>query len=226
MDGSNAADKFLTRISAALQCVLDQGDGITTQSFSRLMETVMEVFDMLGPVLYFAKAELQSKCESLKKRAETHGTLRDLVKADKDSGTVTVKNSPARNLHRLNSVLIFMRILLDKLCQDTTTTPKDAATVAYQEALAPIHPYIVQTAVWAGMYALPTRESFLASIKETEESAKASAGQFVRGAPTVEGIILSMYDGAMPASDSAPASLSTGGGIMGSWWGTSPAPAQ
>jgi hypothetical protein len=144
-DRMSADDRFLRRINAALETCLDQGDGITTMAFTRLMETVMEVFDLLGPVLYFAKAELQTKCESLKKRAETHGTLRDLVQADKDSGTVAVKNSPARNLHRLNSVLAFMRILLEKVSQDTITSPKDAATAAYQEALAPIHPYIVQT---------------------------------------------------------------------------------
>ena len=219
-----SADRFLPRICLALQRVLDQGDDISTLQFTELMQTVMEVFDLLGPVLYFAKSELATKCESLKKRAETHGTLRELVQADKDSGTVTTKNSPARNLHRLNSVLTFMRILLDKLCKDQTTTPKDAATIAYQEALAPIHPYIVQTAVWAGMYALPTRDGFLQSIKETEESAKASATLFVGGAPKVEGIILAMYDGAMPASDTAPAALG-GGGVMGSWWGASPAPA-
>lgn len=222
----SAADRFLPRICEALNSVLEQGDGITTLDFTRLMEVVMEVFDLLGPVLYFAKSELQTKCESLKKRAETHGTLRELVQADKDTGTVAVKNSPARNLHRLNSVLTFMRILLEKLHQDTTTSPKDAATAAYQEALAPIHPYIVQTAVWAGMYTLPTRESFLQTLKETEESAKTSALRFVGGAPKVEGIILGMYDAAMPASDAAPASLG-GGGMMGSWWGsTAPAPAQ
>ena len=76
------------------------------------------------------------------------------------------------------------------------------------------------------MYALPTREGFLTSIKESEESAKASASQFVSGSPKVEGIILAMYDAAMPASDSAPASLGGGGGMMGSWWGAAPATAQ
>jgi hypothetical protein len=67
---------------------------------------------------------MQTKCDSLKVGAAKHATLRGLVDADKKAGIVTQKNSCGRNLHRLNSVLAFMRLLLAKLMESDKTTPK------------------------------------------------------------------------------------------------------
>ena len=81
----------------------------------------------------------------------------------------------------------------------------------------------MQTAVWAGMYVLPSRQAFMLSIGESEESARETAGVFVSGAPAVEAAVLALYDTAMPASDAAPTSM-----FASSWWGTTaaaPAPA-
>ncbi len=104
-----------------------------------------------------------------------------------------------------------------------TVAMQDAANYAYEGALAPIHPYAVRTAVWAGMYILPTRQAFLESIGETEDSARELAAQFVAGSPEVEKTILALYDSDMPASDVIPASM-----FSTSWWGTpaTPAPQQ
>jgi len=33
------------------------------------------------------------------------------------------------------------------------------------QSLAPVHPYMVRTAVWAGMYILPTRASFMQQVR-------------------------------------------------------------
>jgi hypothetical protein len=51
------------------------------------------------------------------------------------------------------------------------------------------------------MLALPSRESFLKSIGETEESAKANAAAFCRLAEQVIAQIGKLYDGKMPQSD-------------------------
>lgn len=45
---------------------------------------------------------------------------------------ITLKNSCGRNLHRLNAVLAFMRLLLDKLLQNASTSVK-VSPAAYAE---------------------------------------------------------------------------------------------
>lgn len=47
---------------------------------------------------------------------------------------------------------------------------KDAATTAYSQVCAPYHTWAVRTAVYAGMYALPTRDQLLQKLGETGES--------------------------------------------------------
>lgn len=69
---------------------------------------------------------------------------------------------------------------------------------------------MVRTAVWAGLYALPTKEAFMKSINESYESAKEGASEFTSGAEGVVSEVDKLFDVAMPASDvsfipSAPA---------------------
>jgi hypothetical protein len=211
-----SGERFLPAIAAALADVQSEGENISTLSMVKLFEKILMVFDHLGPVLHFAKQDMYSKCESLKQAAANHATLKQLVEADKAAGVVTKKNSCGRNLHRLNAVLCFMRLLLSKLLEDVNISIKDAASFAYDQALSPIHPYVVRTAVWAGMYVLPSRQVFMTSIGETEESALEPSTTFTTGSPAVEAAILALYDEPMPASDVAPTSMFT----ASSWWGT------
>lgn len=208
--------KFIPEIAEGLRVAQSNGDNVHTLDFVVLMDKIIIVFEFLGPILAFAKADMHSKAETLRTAASVHPTLGGLVEADKKAGLVATKNSCARNLHRLTSVLKFMRLLLIKLVEGPTVSLKDAANFAYEAALAPIHPYSVRTAVWAGMYMLPTRQTFLASIGETEQSAKAPAEEFSKGAEDLEKVVLGLYDAEMPASDVAPTNM-----FSGSWWGTS-----
>lgn len=87
---------------------------------------------------------------------------------------------------------------------DTATChrPQDAASKAYTDSLASIHTFMVRNTVWAGMYVLPTRAQFMASIGEDEESSRGMAEEFSRGAAGVEASILALYEQAgviMPA---------------------------
>ena len=80
---------------------------------------------------------------------------------------VTTKNSRARNLHRLGSALTFIMTLMQELSRSTAVQLKDAAHVAYDVALAPIHTKLVKSVVIAGLLALPSRATFLENINET-----------------------------------------------------------
>ena len=50
------------------------------------------------------------------------------------AGVIALKNSCGRNLHRLNAVLAFMRLLLDKLLQNASTSVKVSVTVIREGA--------------------------------------------------------------------------------------------
>lgn len=69
---------------------------------------------------------------------------------------------------------------------------------------------MVRTAVWAGLYALPTKEAFMRSINEDFDSAQEHAQEFIRVSDGLVIEVEQMFPIAMPASDvsfipSAPA---------------------
>ncbi|CAD7701184.1 unnamed protein product [Ostreobium quekettii] len=115
--------------------------------------------------------------------------------------TVTKKNSCARNLHRLRSAILFVSTLVQELTSDSSMSLREAASTAYESALAPIHTYVVRGAVKAGLLMLPSRAAFLASICETETTARGHTEKLVAVANEMIRAIDSLYDVPMPASN-------------------------
>lgn len=74
------------------------------------------------------------------------------------AGLLQIKNSTTRNLHRLTSAIRFIQLLFERLVSSSksaaeadqaapaaaTITLREAASSAYEEALAPIHTTIVR----------------------------------------------------------------------------------
>lgn len=58
-----------------------------------------------------------------------------------------------------------MKNLRCLFCSDCSL--REAASTAYTQVCAPYHTWAVRTAVYAGMYALPTREQLLLKLNET-----------------------------------------------------------
>lgn len=81
--------------------------------------------------------------------------------------TITIKNSPARNLHRLLNTLAFISSIFKGLKAGKSL--KDAVTGAYDDTLGKLHAWVVRTGIKAGMLGLPSREAFFKSIGETGE---------------------------------------------------------
>jgi hypothetical protein len=81
-------------------------------------------------------------------------------------------------------------------------TLREAASEAYEKALAPWHTMVVRGVVRAGMLTLPSREHFLASCGETERTARAHATAAVSAAQRLLSEIEHLLRGIkMPASD-------------------------
>lgn len=210
--------KFLPGLASALHVVRRQVEAqqpIKTLSFTKVIDRVAVVFDFLGSVLHFAKKEVVAKNRSLVQASAKHPNLTELVDADRRAGTVTVKDSGARNLHRLAAVIRFAALLLEKLVLNggPSTTLREAASAAYESALAPMHPYVVRTAVRASMRVLPSRASFMEHIGETDESARPAVQDVVASSKQVVAAVDSLYDVAMPATQS------TAGLGIRSWFG-------
>lgn len=71
-----------------------------------------------------------------------------------------------------------------------------------------MHAWVVRAGIKAGMLGLPTRETFLKSIGETEESAKEHAVHFTSAADSIVAEIEKLYNGvSMPRSDFSMKSL-------------------
>ena len=120
--------------------------------------------------------------------------------------TITVKNSPGRNLHRLLNTLAFISAIFKGLSAGKSL--KDAVSEAYDATLGLLHAWVVRTGIKAGMLGLPSRDHFLKSIGETEESAKIHGDGFIEAADAIVASIEQLYVGVeMPKSDFTMKSL-------------------
>jgi hypothetical protein len=149
--------KFLPALVKAMRAAHAQGTDLSTQSFNELMQQVVLIFDYLGTVLHFAKHDMETKIQSLHAAAPTMPQLRQVIEADVAAGNATVKDSCARNTHRLLCVLAFMRVLLEHLAKGPQVSLKDAASAAYEQvcALSKI-PFGTQASSTCNMHACPT----------------------------------------------------------------------
>ena len=185
---------------------LDVQQPISTREFVEACAKVTPIFDHIGTVFVFAKHEFETKRNTVAAQAEEKPVLNDIVEAGKADKTITVKNSPGRNLHRLLNTLAFISAIFKGL--NNGKSLKDAVSTAYDETLGLLHAWVVRTGIKAGMLGLPTREHFFKSIGETEESAKKHGDGFIEAADRIVEAIETLYTGVqMPKSDFTMKSL-------------------
>eukprot|EP00879_Flechtneria_rotunda_P006022 GHRR01006334.1.p1 GENE.GHRR01006334.1~~GHRR01006334.1.p1 ORF type:complete len:174 (+),score=39.73 GHRR01006334.1:255-776(+) len=151
--------KYLVQLASSLKRTANQTPNVTTKEFVECCNTILPFFDHLGPVFAVARGEFQQKLESLKQQSECKPYLIEIVEADKQANRATVKNSATRNLHRLAAAILFVKLLFERLlgrqCEvpaNTNTadgvvrgvTLREAASSAYEVALAPFHTTIIK----------------------------------------------------------------------------------
>lgn len=141
---------FLPSLVEALRTVLVQGQDMRTADFVKLVNCISRVFSYIGSVMSFAKTDVVAKAASLQAASEQHELLRTMVEQDERAGVATVKNSNARNLHRLAGCVKFLRLLLEKLLESRTTSMKVRALPPCTRMHACMHP----TPAWQGAHPL------------------------------------------------------------------------
>ncbi|PSC72987.1 glycolipid transfer [Micractinium conductrix] len=196
-------ENWLPRMTRAFLALDSSTHAIDTAAFADAMEKVLPIFEKIGTVFLFARHEFAHKIETIVAIKGSMSTLDQVVAAGKADGTITKKNSPARNVHRLLNTLNFIAAIFENLAKGMPL--KDAVSEGYDRTLAQIHAWVVRAGIKTGMMALPSREHFLASIGETEESARLHGEPFVAAAHKLVGLIEALYAGVeMPRGSTLP----------------------
>jgi len=163
-------------------------DGLRLDAFCSACTHVSVLFNCLGFAFKFAEMEYLSKVRDLEEASKTFDTLENILDLDVEKETVKTQGSNSRNLRRVRLGLDLIRAIFEQfLLTDECYSLKDAATKAYTQVCAPFHSWAVRTAVYAGMYTLPTREQLLLRLNETDHSVEKNMRRYMEASmPIVE----------------------------------------
>ncbi|KAK6133850.1 hypothetical protein DH2020_032400 [Rehmannia glutinosa] len=153
------------------------------------LEYVSKWANISGQVMANActKRNVHAQVSDLAEASESYGTLNSVLDFDKQNDTVRTQGSLSRNLRRVRQGLDLIRALFQNFLSSDDCYLKEAASTAYTKTCAPYHTWAVRTAVYAGMYALPTREQLLLKLNETDESAEREMVRYINASlPVIE----------------------------------------
>lgn len=155
--------------------------------FSDACSLVSVLFNCLGIAFKFAELEYVSKVHDLVEASKTYDTLQNILDLDVKNGTVRTPGSHSRNLRRVRQGLDLIRALFEQFISISDCSLREAASTAYTQVCAPYHTWAVRTAVYAGMYALPTKEQLLFKLNETRVSAEKKMRRYIDASvPVIE----------------------------------------
>ncbi|VVB09763.1 unnamed protein product [Arabis nemorensis] len=166
----------------------EEGDGLRLEAFCSACTHVSVLFGCLGFAFKFAEMEYVSKVKDLVEASKTFDTLQNILDLDVEKETVKTPGSHSRNLRRVRQGLDLIRAIFEQfLITDHEYSLKDAATTAYTEVCAPFHTWAVRTAVYAGMYTLPSRDQLLLRLNETDQSVEKNMRRYMEASrPIIE----------------------------------------
>ena len=185
----------LSAISEAFEELAENVKGIKNGStehirldkFCEIASLVSVLFRCLGLAFKFAEMEYVAKLHGLVEASKKCQTLQDMLDLDVANGTVKTSGSNSRNLRRVRQGLDLVRAIFEKLLSTDDIYLKGVASDAYAEVCAPYHTWAVRTAVYAGMYTLPTRDQLFFKLNETEQSAEKKMRSYISAShPVIE----------------------------------------
>lgn len=160
---------------------------IRLDSFCEIASLVSVLFRCLGLAFKFAEMEYVAKLHGLVEASKTYQTLQDVIDHDVARDTVKTSGSYSRNLRRVRQGLDLVRAIFEQLLSTSDIYLKEVASTAYGEVCAPYHSWGVRTAVYAGMYTLPTRDQLFVKLNETEQSAEKKMRRYITASrPVIE----------------------------------------
>ncbi|KAK2458807.1 Accelerated cell death [Trifolium repens] len=196
MEHSDSEIPFpLSSITEAFEDLSEKVKGIKNGSiqhlrldnFCEIASLVSVLFRCLGLAFKFAEMEYVAKLHALVEASKTYQTLQDIIDHDVANYRVKTSGSNSRNLRRVRQGLDLVRAIFEQLLSTSDSYLKEVASTAYAEVCAPYHTWAVRTAVYAGMYTLPTREQLFLKLNETEQSAEKKMRRYISASlPVIE----------------------------------------
>ncbi|KAL8052846.1 hypothetical protein ABFS82_05G031800 [Erythranthe guttata] len=157
------------------------------KTFCGACSLVSILFGCLGIAFKFAELEYISKVRDLTGASESYGTLNNIIDFDIQNDSVKTPGSLTRNLRRVRQGLDLIRAIFQNFLSTDDYYLKEAASTAYAKTCAPYHTWAVRTAVYAGMYALPTRDQLILKLNETDESVEREMIRYINASlPVIE----------------------------------------
>ncbi|KAI4357832.1 hypothetical protein L6164_001755 [Bauhinia variegata] len=154
-------------------------EALRLDTFCHACSLVSVLFSCLGLAFKFAEFEYISKLHGLVEASKTYGTVQNMLDRDVANGTVKTPGSHTRNLRRVRQGLDLIRAIFENFCSTDDYSLKDVASTAYAKVCAPYHTWAVRTAVYAGMYTLPSRDQLLLRLNETGKSAEKKMKRYI-----------------------------------------------
>ncbi|XP_030552173.1 ACD11 homolog protein-like [Rhodamnia argentea] len=165
----------------------NDGGGLRLDAFCDACAPVSVLLGCLGIAFNFAELEYVSKVCDLMEASKNYGTLQKIIDVDVANCTVKKQGSHTRNLRRVRLGLDLVRALFEQFLSSHDNSLKEAATTAYSQVCAPYHSWAIRTAVYAGMYALPSRDQLLLKLNENDHSAEKKMRRYINACiPVIE----------------------------------------
>ncbi|GAV88556.1 GLTP domain-containing protein [Cephalotus follicularis] len=179
--------RFLSSRSCAKPNEEEEEEELRLDTLCDACSLVSVLFGSLGLAFKFAELEYVSKVRNLVEASKTYDTLHNILDLDIANDTVKTPGSHSRNLRRVRQGLDLIRALFQNFLATDDYSLKEAASTAYAQVCAPYHTWAVRTAVYAGMYALPTRDQLLLRLNETNQSAEKNMRRYIEASiPVIE----------------------------------------
>ncbi|CAI5978320.1 unnamed protein product [Closterium sp. NIES-64] len=161
--------------------------------FAHACDGISRLFSLLGVAFAFAGKDFTDKVKDLTAAGKEFSTLGGMVDADVSKGSVKVQNSHTRNLLRVLRGLDMMRRLFCYILEDCMKPLREHASRAYSEVFSAHHSWAIRSLVAAGMYALPSTDSFLHHLGEDEESWREPSSEFVTSVTDVAAAVEDLF---------------------------------
>lgn len=155
--------------------------------FTDACSLVSVLFNCLGIAFKFAEMEYIAKVRGLVEASKTYDSLHAILDLDVEKDSVRKPGSLSRNLRRVRQGLDLIRALFEQFLSADECSLREAASSAYAQVCAPYHTWAVRTAVFAGMYALPSKEQLLLKLNETHQSVDREMRRYMKASlPVIE----------------------------------------
>ncbi|KMT08289.1 hypothetical protein BVRB_6g142140 [Beta vulgaris subsp. vulgaris] len=173
--------------------VQNSKDELRLLAFCDACALVSILFNSLGLAFKFAELEYCAKVRGLSEASKIYPTLHNILDVDVQNNRVKCPGSLSRNLRRVRQGLDLIRALFEQFLSTYDCSLRGAASSAYAQTCAPYHSWAVRAAASAGMYALPSRDQLLISLKETDESAEFRMRRYMKAVVPVIQYIDELY---------------------------------